>query len=114
MTLNERRPDLLMRTPEGSIRIAGTRVTIESVIQAFRDGATPEQICQDFPALSLAQVYDVLAFYLGHQADVEAYLLDQGRATATIREEVRIRHDAFLVDLRQRLAARRSTSAPHA
>jgi uncharacterized protein (DUF433 family) len=114
MRLNEHRPDLLTLTPEGSIRIAGTRITIESVIQGFRDGATPEEICQDFPALSLAQVYDVLAFYLSHQADVEVYLREQGQATAKIREDLQARHTAFLTNLRQRLAIRRSTAAPHA
>ncbi len=44
MTLSEYRPDLLALTPEGSIRIVGTRIAIESIIQSFRDGATPEEI----------------------------------------------------------------------
>lgn len=114
MTLNGLRPDLLTRTPEGSVRITGTRIAIESVIQGFRDGATPEEICQDFPALSLAQVYDVLAFYLTHPAEVEAYTQEQGHVIAEIRQDLRSRHTAFLTDLRQRLTTRRSTAAPHA
>ncbi|MEK7764218.1 MAG: DUF433 domain-containing protein [Nitrospirota bacterium] len=114
MTLNEHRPDLLTLTPEGSIRIAGTRIAIESIIQSFRDGATPEEICQDFPALSLAQVYDVLAVYLTYQAEVEAYLQKQAQDTAAIRQELQTRHAAFLSNLRQRLATRRSAAAPHA
>lgn len=114
MTLNEHRPDLLTLTPDGSIRIAGTRITIESVIQGFQDGATPEEICQDFPALSLAQVYDVLAFYLGHQADVDVYLREQAQASEAIRQELQSRHATFLSNLRKRLATRRSAPAPHA
>lgn len=114
MTVNEHRPDLLTRTPEGSIRVVGTRITIESIILGFQDGATPEEICQDFPALALAQVYDVLAFYLTHQAEVEAYLREQAHVTAEARQEIQARHTAFLTNLRQRLATRRSAAAPHA
>ncbi|RPH80533.1 MAG: DUF433 domain-containing protein [Nitrospiraceae bacterium] len=114
MTLNEHRPDLLALTPEGSIRITGTRIAIESIIQSFRDGATSEEICQDFPALSLAQVYDVLAFYLTYQAEVESYLRQQIQDTAVIRQKLQTQHAAFLSNLRQRLATRRSVAAPHA
>ena len=114
MTLNKHRPDLLTRTPERSIRVVGTRITIESIILSFQDGATPEEICQDFPALALAQVYDVLAFYLTHQAEVEAYLREQAHVAAETRQEIQARHTAFLTNLRQRLATRRSAAAPHA
>lgn len=114
MSLNELRPDLLTLTAQGSIRIAETRITIESIIQGFRDGATPEEICQDFPALSLAQVYDVLAFYLTHQDAVESYLREQAQAAAGIRQELQGRHTTFLTNLRQRLTTRRSAAAPHA
>jgi uncharacterized protein (DUF433 family) len=114
MKLNEMRPDLLSLASEGSIRIAGTRVTIESIVQGFLDGATPEEICQDFPALALAQVYDVLAFYLTHQLEVETYLKEQAQVTAEIRKSLETTHIAFVANLRQRLATRRSTAAPHA
>jgi uncharacterized protein (DUF433 family) len=56
-------PDLLVCTPQGTWRIAGTRVSFDSVIHAFWEGATPEEICQDFPTLSLAQVYEAIAYY---------------------------------------------------
>jgi uncharacterized protein (DUF433 family) len=114
MKLNEVRPDLLSLTPEGSIRIAGTRVTIESIVQGFLDGATPEEICQDFPSLALSQVYDVLAFYLTHQREVETYLREQAQVTAEIRMSLETAHSVFVANLRQRLATRRSTAAPHA
>ena len=67
MKLDEARPDLLTRTSEGVLRITGTRVTLDSVVQAFQEGATPEEMCQDFPGLALVQVYSVLAFYLSQQ-----------------------------------------------
>jgi len=113
MHIHETRPDLFTQTTEGVLRIAGTRVTLDSIIQAFHDGATPEEIGQDFPALSLAQVYDVLAFCLSHVEAVSAYRAEQARHAAAIRQEVHAQHASFLVSLRQRLIARRTATTPH-
>lgn len=56
------------------IRLKGTRVGIETVIYAFQEGFSPEEIMQDYPSLSLEQVYATITYYLHNQADVEAYL----------------------------------------
>ena len=114
MKLDEARPDLLTRTSEGVLRITGTRITLDSVIQAFHDGATPEEMCQDFPGLALAHIYSVLAFYLTQQDAVDAYLKEQPQATTIIRQELRAKHAAFLDDLRHRLTARRASSTSQA
>ena len=114
MTLDDACPALLTRTSEGVLRITGTRITLDSVIQAFHDGATPEEMCQDFPGLALAHIYSVLAFYLTQQDAVDAYLKEQPQATTIIRQELRTKHAAFLDDLRHRLTARRASSTSHA
>ena len=60
--------------------IAGTRVSLESVIHQFREGASPETILQRFPALdSLANVYGAIAFSLDNPGLVEDYLDRQRR-----------------------------------
>ena len=59
---------------DGSYYVVGSRVSLASVIVAFRDGASPETICQNFPSLSLAQVYGAVAFYLNHPEESDAYL----------------------------------------
>ncbi len=64
---------------EGGFYIAGSRVSLASIIYAFRDGASPETIRQSFPLLSLAQVYGAIAFYLNHQQESEAYLQELKR-----------------------------------
>jgi uncharacterized protein (DUF433 family) len=102
-------PDLLYRTSQGTWRIVSTRVSLDSVIYAFWDGATPEEICQDFPSLSLAQVYSVIAYYLTHRDQVDAYLKEQQQAAEQLRQELQTRHGDFLTDLRQRLLAHRAT-----
>ena len=114
MKLDEALPDLLTRTSEGVLRITGTRITLDSVIQAFHDGATPEEMCQDFSGLALAHIYSVLAFYLTQQEAVDAYLKEQAQATTIIRQELQTAHAAFLADLRHRLTARRASSTSHA
>jgi uncharacterized protein (DUF433 family) len=57
---------------EGGYYVAGTRVSLDSLVYAFRSGESPETIHQQFPILSLEQVYGAIAFYLGHQTEVDA------------------------------------------
>lgn len=62
------------------IRVKGTRVGIEVVIEDFLDGASPEEIAVRYPSLSLLQVYATLTYYLANQQRLEAYLEAGGRA----------------------------------
>ena len=55
--------------------IRGTRVSLDSIVYAFREGSSPESIREDFEGLTLAHVYGAIAFYLDHQADIDAYLI---------------------------------------
>ena len=59
---------------EGGYYLAGSRVSLASVIYAFREGASPETIRQNFPSLSLGQVYGAIAFYLDRPVESETYL----------------------------------------
>ena len=60
---------------EGTYRIAGTRVSLDSVVYAFRRGASPESIQRSFPVLTLEQIYGAITFYLAHQEEIDQYLL---------------------------------------
>lgn len=65
---------------EGDIyRIAGTRVSLDSIVYAFWNGETAETIAQSFPVLTLEQVYGAITYYLAHKAEVDPYL-EQRRA----------------------------------
>ena len=60
--------------------VAGSRVSLESVVHAFRRGEAPETIFEHFPAIgSLAKVYGAIAFMLDHPQEIEEYLLKQER-----------------------------------
>jgi uncharacterized protein (DUF433 family) len=105
-------PDLLVCTPQGSWRIAGTRVSIDSVIHAFWEGATPEEICQDFPTLSLVQVYEAIAYYLKQRDKVDAYLQAGRDSAQKLQQELNGRHRELLSKLRQQLLSSRQSPTP--
>ena len=54
--------------------VAGTRVSLDSIVYAFRRGASPETIRNSFPVLTLEQVYGALTFYLSKQQEIDDYL----------------------------------------
>ena len=60
----------------GGYYVAGSRVSLASIIHEYREGAAPETIRQNFPTLSLEQIHGSIAFYLGHQEEAETYLAD--------------------------------------
>ena len=59
---------------EGDIRIKGTRVGIETVLDDYLEGASPEEIAARYRSLSLEQVYATITYYLRNRAQVDAYL----------------------------------------
>jgi uncharacterized protein (DUF433 family) len=54
--------------------VEGTRISLDSVVYAFRSGLAPESIVQSFPLLTLEQVYGAIAFYLANRTEIDAYL----------------------------------------
>jgi len=94
----------------GVIRVGGTRVTLDTVVAAFLRGATAEEIFQQYPSLTLADVYVVLGYYLRYQESVEHYLAQRQQVAAQVRQETVERSDARGV--RERLLARRSLGRP--
>jgi len=55
--------------------VAGTRVSLDSIVWAFLDGLSPETIVAEcFPVLTLEQVYGAITYYLAHRAELDRYL----------------------------------------
>ena len=63
----------------GGLYVAGTRVSLDSVVIRFQQGASPEKIVQSFPVLKLSQVYGAIAYYLENEATVKEYIADGER-----------------------------------
>ena len=89
----------------GVLRVGDTRVSLDSVIYAFQDGATPEEIVQQFTTLDLADVYSVIGYYLQNTAEVQEYLQRRTAERAELKKEIEARFDPS--GIRDRLLARR-------
>ncbi len=96
----------LQLTDEGVVRVAGTRVTLDTVVSAFEDGATAEEIVEQYPALHLADAYAVIGYYLRHRPEVQAYLTERHENCQEIRDQNQTRFEP--AGVRARLLARRS------
>lgn len=68
----------------GTIRVAGMRLTLESLLALYQQGKTPEELVACFDGITLGDVYAVLGYYLHHQAEVDAYLAEQEAASETV------------------------------
>jgi uncharacterized protein (DUF433 family) len=67
---------------QGVLRIAGTPVTLKTVVEAYKAGITAEEIARRFPSLQLADVYAVLTYYLRHQTEVDTLVQVRREETA--------------------------------
>jgi len=90
---------------DGVIRVSGTRVPLETVVTAFLEGSTAEEIAQQYSSIPLADVYQLIAYYWKHQQQLRLYL-DQRRGHA---EDVRQQNESRWnpAGIRERLVSRR-------
>jgi uncharacterized protein (DUF433 family) len=99
-------PAPLQANEDGVILVGKTRVTLDTVVSVFNQGATAEEIVNRYPSLNLADVYATIAFYLKHQSEVEAYLQQRQQQAQKIRVINQARFDPQ--GLRDRLLARKA------
>jgi uncharacterized protein (DUF433 family) len=111
MTTLEKTQTLPLRlTEDGTIRVADSRVSLDSVVHHYKLGASAEQIAQKFPALDLADVYAAITYYLSHEDLVEEYLLQQQTEEDEVQKKIESdpQYQKTSAQLRARLLARRS------
>ena len=86
--------------------MGGTRVTLDLVVRAFHRGATAEEIAQKFPSLELADVYQVIGYYLKYSTELRGYFETREREENILLDE----HPEWSpAGLRERLMARRKS-----
>jgi uncharacterized protein (DUF433 family) len=94
--------------------VAGTRISLDSIVYAYRRGAAPETIRRSFPLLTLEEVYGVLTFYLANESKIDQYLMQSQQELA---EEAQQRRDHFRnsnAELYERLMKSRKLGDIHA
>jgi uncharacterized protein (DUF433 family) len=78
----------LREEPPGVLRVGKGRVLLELVIHAHQQGKSPQAIVQMYDALELGDVYAVIAYYLGHRAEVDEYLRQCDEEAEAIRRTI--------------------------
>jgi uncharacterized protein (DUF433 family) len=92
---------------DGVLRVGGTRVTLDSVVAAYHEGLTAEEIARQYPSVPLAGLYEVLGFYLRYRSELDGSLAQRRASAERIRAEYEARHDPQ--GIRERLLTRRAT-----
>lgn len=105
--------DTTIRAPltqweDGTIRITGSRVPIDTVIYHFKLGATAEEIGYKFPSLRLADIYGAIYYYLAHRREVEEYLSQQEADADAVQQRIESgpEYQQSKAEMRERLLAR--------
>ena len=94
---------------EGGYYIAGTRISLDSIVHPFKNGASPEGLLRSFPLIgSLEKVYGAITFYLANREAIEAYLSDQER----LSEELAAKQPPLPESLSKKLNRAREEALP--
>ena len=94
--------------PNGVIRVSKTRVTLDTIVQAFNDGATAEEIAQPYPSVPLADIYSIIGYYLRNKDEVGVYLHQRREEAEQVRRLNETRFDP--AGVRERLLARQAVA----
>jgi uncharacterized protein (DUF433 family) len=100
----------LTTTEFGTIRVGHSRVSLDSVVHHYKQGAAAERIAESFPSLDLADVYAVIAYYLANRESVEEYLQKQAAEADDLQREIESypKQQKATHQLRERIRARRA------
>jgi uncharacterized protein (DUF433 family) len=85
-------PDVV-RTPlrvdeDGAVRVGNTRITLDLIVEQYENGMTPEDIVRAYDTLALADIHDVIAYYLRHRDEVWTYLKKREEEAAALRAKI--------------------------
>lgn len=86
--------------------VIGTRISLDSIVYAFREGLFPESIVRSYPSLNLEKVYGAITFYLANRADIDAYLISEEQAFSDMAQPLQVDAPSLYQKL---LAAKEST-----
>lgn len=101
-------------TEQGTIRISGTRVSLDSILYHYKLGATPEQIAGKFQGLRLADIHLAIAYYLNNRDEIEEYLRHQEAKGDALQQKLESdpNYQAAMSKMRERLLARWAARQP--
>jgi uncharacterized protein (DUF433 family) len=89
---------------EGDWYVGASRVRLYSVIAAWKQELSPEDIQAGFPHLALVEVYGSITYYLAHQAELDASFHETKALAEEQRATAEAANPAFYADMRARIA----------
>jgi uncharacterized protein (DUF433 family) len=89
----------------GAVRVGNSRITLDLIVEQYENGMTPEDMVRAYDTLVLADVHDVIAYYLRHRDEVSAYLKRRREEAETLRAKIEAERPRVS---REELLARRS------
>lgn len=92
----------------GDVRVAGTRILFDVLIDLHKQGTCPEEIAKSYLSLTLADVYGVLAYYHRHREEAEHYLSERDEEARRLREQVERQQGLLPAEVQSRLDAFRT------
>ena len=94
----------LHQDDHGTVRVKGSRVTLDTIIGRMQVGDTLEEIHEGFPSVTLAQINTIIDWYFNNQVEADEYLQEGEAEAERIRREIESDPDyiAFSEKLRQR------------
>ena len=98
------KPIPLQTDPDGTIKVTNTRIPLDTIVIAYRNGESAEEIVESFDSLKLADVYAIIGYYLDHQLEVETYLQSRQQEATRLYSEIEKQFPSH--GLRERLLAR--------
>jgi uncharacterized protein (DUF433 family) len=72
----------------GAVRVGNSRISLDLVVEQYENGMTPEGMVRAYDTLVLADVYAVIAYYLRHKGEVQAYLRRRADEAEALRAKL--------------------------
>ena len=88
MTLETTQTIPLTLWKDGTIRVKGSRLLLDMIVNAHNRGECPEAIAEAFPSATVAEIYLIIAYYLNHKPKIDKYLVKREKEAEEIRRKI--------------------------
>lgn len=87
---------------EGNLYVEKSRVTLQTLIEAWQSGRTPEQLHDSFPTLPLVAIYGAITYYLEHRDEADSFFRETDELDVLRQASDDAAHGEFYAEMRQR------------
>ncbi|HEY7343517.1 MAG TPA: DUF433 domain-containing protein [Ktedonobacterales bacterium] len=99
---------IYVESREGNLYVGQSRVTLQTLIEAWQSGRTPEQLHDSFPTVPLVAIYGAITYYLEHKDEADAFFRESDELDAQRQLSDESAHAEFYTNLRERFERARA------